>query len=404
MSLTTLFRKRDNTNIEPQTLRPLIVVAPDKFKGTLDAAEVTSTIAQHLERVFPLSDIRQCPMADGGEGTAAILAEEFGLSPATVRGHNTLMHDIDIHYFANETTCTVDSSAIVGLAMLDPHELSPWNATTYGIGEFISKMLQQGMEHILLCIGGTATVDGGAGMLQALGARFFDVEGLPIDVLPINAANLSSIYSVDFGAIDRRAVKRHIEVLADVDVPLLPDNNAGISSLDFAMQKGVAEGELPMLRASLENFTAAVDNAIYPSSEPYPFQGTGGGLGYALHRILHCPCSKGADRIITHYKMFQSPRANCIITGEGSFDIQSVHGKVVGTIIKDAQTQGIPVIVVAGSCMVDTSNLPSDVEVITTAGAKRLTNPITHNEAMGALHDTLPAIAQTVAAILQLPR
>lgn len=422
MSLTSFFQRK-RKSLKPQIgKRPMIMVAPDKFKGTLTAGEVTALISDALVEAFPGAGILRCPMADGGEGTAEIIARNLGLSPATTTGHDAMMHDIEIGFFKNGDTCAVDAAAIVGLAMLAPPPLRPWEASTYGLGEFILEMLRQGFKRIIICIGGTATVDAGVGMLQALGARFLDVEGNQISVRPITAANLSSIYSIDFSGIDRNPIKEAVTALADVDVPLLPSCEGEMSALDFAPQKGIQVKELPMLRASLENFRNAIDNALYTPSVQPPFQGAGGGLGYALHRILRCRCIKGSDNIIDSYDILHaaptnadetaydtsvtaSPLPNCIITGEGCFDAQSLHGKITGAIIERASALSIPVIVVAGISRIDNAALPENVTILTTSAGNQpyidsINRPgalITHAAALDSLCSILPTVVQAVA-------
>ncbi|MDE6527977.1 MAG: glycerate kinase, partial [Muribaculaceae bacterium] len=425
MQLTSLFKRQHNSRAH-HLAAPMIVVAPDKFKGTLSATEVAGTIAQALKARMPSAKVRICPMADGGEGTAAILAEELHLSPAVTPGHDAMMNPIELHYFTDGTTCAVDAAAIVGLAMLSQTPLRPWDATTFGIGEFIVEMLRQDMSRVIVCIGGTATVDAGAGMLQALGARFFDVDGAPINISPITASHLSIIYSVDFSGIDHNPIKQRVTALADVDVPLLPDAPGEMSALDFAAQKGISAIELPMLRAAFDNFATAVDNALYPPAQQPRFQGAGGGLGYALHRVLRCECAKGADHILNHYHLFNhadktgTPPSSsapsvrnpeCIITGEGCFDAQSLHGKVTGTIIEHATAAHIPVIVVAGRCDGQHLSIPDGVKVITTAQyltdtthktpAEQPAKQISRHDAIEALHKALPLIADAVTEFHQ---
>lgn len=399
---------------------PLIVVAPDKFKGTLSADEVTAFISEAMTSRFPAATVRQCPMADGGEGSAQILARELNLSPAVTPGHDALMRPTDISYFTDGKTCAVDAAAIVGLAMLADVPLRPWEATTFGIGEFIAEMLRRGMHRIVVGIGGTATVDAGAGMLQALGVRFLDVDGELIDISPVTAANLSTIFTIDFSGLDRKPVKQCVTALADVDVPLLPTAADSMSALDFAAQKGLTASGRTMLHAAFQNFTAAIDKALYPPADPPRFQGAGGGLGYAMHRVLRCECTKGADHIIDSYRLFnagaqpsQSIKGHlpqCIITGEGRFDEQSLHGKVTGSIIERANRTGTPVIVVTGSCTISPSKLPAGVKVITTGQflpqqerfhqSLHGSDPITHADAVAALQKALPAIADAVAELL----
>lgn len=233
-------------------LPPVIAVAPDKFKGTLTAAEVSSIIADGL-RVIPDIDLRVYPMADGGEGSAAILAEEMHLAPASAEVHDAYMQPCTAQYFTDGHTAAVDCAAVVGLAMLGDRPLDPWHATSYGFGEIIRHILDSGVGEIFVGIGGTASTDAGAGMLQALGARYFDCWGNPIgDGRAVEAADLCNIFSVDFSRMDRRNLRQRITVLADVNVPLTPaatDMEAGhsMSALSFARQKGMPETDLPDL-------------------------------------------------------------------------------------------------------------------------------------------------------------
>lgn len=381
-------------------LPPVIAVAPDKFKGTLTAAEVSSIIADGL-RVIPDIDLRVYPMADGGEGSAAILAEEMHLAPASAEVHDAYMQPCTAQYFTDGHTAAVDCAAVVGLAMLGDRPLDPWHATSYGFGEIIRHILDSGVGEIFVGIGGTASTDAGAGMLQALGARYFDCWGNPIgNGRAVVAADLCNIFSVDFSRMDRRNLRQRITVLADVNVPLTPaatDMEAGhsMSALSFARQKGMPETDLPDLGRALNNFRHAVDATLLaPAVEP-PFQGAGGGLGYAFRRVLKCPTHAGAKYMATHYGIFSSdPLPNIVITGEGCYDEQSSEGKVVGTLCDEASRRGIPVVVVAGRSTISRAGL------FQTSAYIDAETPLNHSTAEAALRASLPYVASSIKRML----
>lgn len=397
-------------NIHGQTPveSPLAIIAPDKFKGTLTAAEATKEIRSAVTEIIPDAQVLECPMADGGEGTAEIIARHLGLTECTIAGHDALMNETCIRFFSDSETCAVDCASIVGLAMLGQTPLQPWQSTSFGVGEFLCAMLKRGMKKIFIGIGGTASIDGGAGLLQALGAKFFDVEGEQIKARPIRAHHLSTIYSVDFSAIPRQPLKQHVIALADVDLPLIPPSPGEMSSLSFAIQKGIYPHEMPKLHKALENFNTAVDNALYAPAEPPRFQGAGGGIGYALHRVLHCNCEAGAEFITSVYELPSilgnaSPATRFILTGEGSFDAQSFQGKATGTILQIAKQHNTPVIVIAGKTEhpSDNTEITSGIRIISTSEYQPPNSDINHNTALAALktalHNKLPLILQKIS-------
>lgn len=396
---------------------PVVVVAPDKFKGTLTASEVADCIASEVKRQFPAVLVRSCPMADGGEGTAAILASRLNLKRRSADGHDALMRPVEIEFYLSESgeICAVDSSAIVGLAKLSDTPLKPWESTSYGVGEFITLMLSQGVKKLYVGIGGTATIDGGLGLLQALGARFFDVEGEEISSSPLRAGHLPAVFSANLSGINRRALKDAVVALADVDVPLVADSPDEMSSLSFACQKGLATTELPALCAALRSYAAAIDAVLLPCATQPPFQGAGGGLGYVMSRVLRCECHPGAETILNLYGFMPPSSTNdndsdkaadpvpaCIITGEGCFDRQSLQGKVVGTILTEAASRSIPVIIMAGCSKfsdADKTLLPPTTTLVTTAApSKHLPSP---PEAITNLRSALPGMLRKLSTLFR---
>lgn len=395
MSIVNKFFKQKSTT--SQMPKGCIVVVPDKFKGTLSANEVSTSVANAIKAHFSNISVKMCPMADGGEGSATLIATIKHLQPHTIAGYNALMQPIDIRYYANSKVCAVDSADIVGLTMLGNITLTPWLTTSYGIGRFIVDMLEKGFREIIIGIGGTASIDCGIGMLQALGARFFDVEGDELTQTPLRACNLSSVYTIDFSNIARTTLQNNITVLSDVDVPLIPGKNQNItdtlSALSFAPQKGVKAEELPLLRNAMENFATAVDNALYTPAHTPRFQGAGGGLGYALHRVLKCNCHSGAKFFTDHYNVFppnQPPL--CIITGEGCFDEQSLGGKVVGTLYNHANSLGIQTLVLCGKNAIRKKYQRLTVISLTDDSLPTSSNLLSHNIAVENLNKALPSL------------
>lgn len=406
MSLISNFfnrHKKDFNAVAPH--RHAIIIAPDKFKGTMSAREVAETIASGISAAMPATSLHLCPMADGGDGTAEILACFENLQLRTTKGHNAMMEECYVTFYEGNNVCACDSSAIVGLAMLGGRQLNPWQATTHGLGEFILDRISRGIERIYIGIGGTATVDCGIGLLGALGARVFDVEGEEITERPLRALHLGNIYSIDFSAIDRHAIKNKITLLADVDVPLIADrfNSPHPSAMSYAPQKGVTLPDLPFLFNSFRNFRDTINATLLPPADEPRFQGAGGGLGYALHRILRCPCHSGAEYISEKYDLENlMPQASCIITGEGSFDSQSLQGKVVGTILGKAAQAGLTTVIVAGKATdIQTTQ---EIHIITTDTClESPQQPLNHNTALQALKSALPEIISSLNDITSKP-
>lgn len=396
------FLKNSSNLPEPAFMPQVVAIAPDKFKGTLTAGEVAEEVGRAVAEAFPSAVVHLYPMADGGEGTASVIAEKMHLQPATCAGHNSLMQPITIEYYQDETVCAVDSAAIIGLPMLGDTPPDPWHSTSYGLGEFISARMAEGKSRIYVGIGGTASIDGGAGMLQALGAVFRDVGGSAIGTRdnPVCAGDLWKIFSTDLTAAELHAVRNSVTGIADVDLPLIPStieevsDMSHMSSLSFACQKGLPSHDLPRLYESLANYAAAIDTALLPTSRRTAFNGAGGGVGYALHRVLRCPCVAGAEFISGLYGIFDTtPPPDCLITGEGSFDAQSLQGKVTGTLLSQCAARHIPAFVIAGKVSATT---PAAAGLTETSRFMSPGEPLNHESALAALRQALPSLLQSI--------
>lgn len=396
------FRKDAPIQSEAAFLPHVVAIAPDKFKGTLTAGEVAGEVGRAVAEAFPSAVVHLYPMADGGEGTASVIAEKMHLQSATCVGHNSLMQPIKVKYYQDETVCAVDSAAIIGLPMLGDTPPAPWHSTSYGLGEFIAARMSEGKSRIYVGIGGTASIDGGVGMLQALGAVFRDVGGSAIGTRdnPICAGDLWKIFSTDLTAAALHAVRDSVTGIADVNLPLIPStieevsDMSHMSSLSFACQKGLPSHDLPRLYESLANYAAAIDTALLPTSRRTAFNGAGGGVGYALHRVLRCPCVAGAEFISGLYGIFDTtPPPDCLITGEGSFDAQSLQGKVTGTLLSQCAARNIPAFVIAGRVSATT---PAAAGIIETSRFMSPGEPLNHEAALAALRQALPSLLQSI--------
>lgn len=334
---------------------PLIVVAPDKFKGTITSREACQIIGRAIKEIMPSARVRLCPMADGGEGTSEVVGRRLNLEKHSEYAADALGIPQPAEYYADAETAALDSSAVIGMWKIPADKRRPLLSSSYSLGELMAKLINDGIKKIYLGIGGTATTDCGAGMLQAFGARFFRVDGSEIGV-PVTAAELNDIFSADFSQVDHKRLRAIVTGLSDVDVPL-----EGL--LDFAPQKGVLPDEMAALRRGVLNFRSAVDEALGIPSREYHFQGAGGGIGYALGRVLGCGIRPGAESILGIYNIFgensqsgdnqekpvETPeKPELIITGEGCFDSQTTTGKAVWQIYRQARSHNVPVLALVG--------------------------------------------------------
>ncbi len=328
-----------------------IVVATDKYKGTLTAQEACKTIHSALEKQFPNALFRICPMADGGEGTARLLGTILGYKRVEIRAENSIFEPIQSEYYLSPDGryAIIDSSAVIGIQKMTS-ALQPWSATTYPLGVVIKDILTK-VEKVTVCIGGTSTVDCGFGMLQALGYRFFSgTKEIEYPLVPFQ------IFETDRIEYSEPDLSGRIDCISDVDVPLLSDD--GKCMLMFAAQKGVKQEEMPKLADMIRHLW----NINWSKSPVFNCQyaGAGGGLGFAIHGVIGGKATSGADAMIKAYNLFD-PKPDLIITGEGRFDAQSLTGKVAGRILELSETAGIRSCVLAG-CVGDDLRLENVID------------------------------------------
>ena len=330
--------------------RRAVLVAPDKFKGSLTAREVAVDLAAGITDAHPELRVVTCPVADGGEGTVdAAVASGFRSRRATVRG--PLGRPVEAVFATKGSTAVVELAQASGLQLLPDPGPSPETAalaTTFGTGELMLAALDGGATTIVLGLGGSATTDGGAGMLQALGATFRDDDG---QVLPPGLAHPRAIARAELAGLDPRIGDAEIVVATDVDNPLYGPRGAAAV---FGPQKG-APAELALaLDRDLQRWSRVLADAGVTASPERAGAGAAGGVGFAALGALRSTSRPGVD-VLLDIVGFASLLADAclVVTGEGSFDEQSLGGKVPIGVLRAAQAQGVPTVVVAGRCTLD---------------------------------------------------
>jgi len=325
---------------------PRVLIAADKFKGSLTAVQVAERVTAGLRRVVPGVEVESLPVADGGDGTvdAAVAA---GFERREVRVAGPLGDEVTAAFALRGDTAVVEMAEASGLQRLPAGVFAPLTASTYGSGELLRAALDAGARTIVFGVGGSATTDGGAGMLSALGARFLDTEGEP--VAP-GGASLSDVVTADLSGLDPRITSSSVDfVLAsDVDNPLTGPKGAPAV---YGPQKGAHPDDVATLDAALAHFATVLEKAIGPKAAAYaaaPGAGAAGGIGYGA-LVLGARFRPGIEVMLDVLGFAPAlERATLVITGEGSLDEQTLHGKAPAGVAAAARAAGKEVVAVCG--------------------------------------------------------
>lgn len=320
-----------------------IILAVDSFKGSLTSMEIIEILAGAAERTLAPRQIIKLPMADGGEGTVDALVTAAGGEYRTVAAHDALGRPVTAAYgVINSDTAVLEMASVAGLAQLGS-ERDPLRASSRSLGELMAAVMDLGYRKMLIGIGGSATNDGGMGMLAALGARFYDGDTL----LSGRGEDLTRVTRADISGLDKRLSETDITVICDVTNPLLGETGA---TYVYGPQKGVTDSLLPILEAGMERY-AKLFADMGMDIVTLPGAGAAGGVGAALGGVLKAKMRRGIDAVLdaVHFDALLSG-ADLVVTGEGRLDGQSVRfGKVPAGIAKRCGEKGIPVAVIAGS-------------------------------------------------------
>ncbi|MFC7796761.1 glycerate kinase [Streptomyces cinereoruber] len=321
-----------------------VLVAADKFKGSLTAVEVAERVTAGLRRVVPDLEVETLPVADGGDGTvAAAVAAGFERHEVTVTG--PVGEPVTAAFALRDTTAVVEMAEASGLQLLPAGVFAPLTATTYGSGELLRAALDAGATTVVFGVGGSATTDGGAGMLAALGARFLDADGEPVGP---GGAPLADLATADLTGLDPRFAEVDLILASDVDNPLTGPKGAPAV---YGPQKGATPDDVRTLDAALAHFATVLEKAIGPKAAEAalaPGAGGAGGIGYGA-LILGASFRPGIELMLEVLGFAPAlERATLVITGEGSLDEQTLHGKAPAGVAAAARAAGKEVVAVCG--------------------------------------------------------
>jgi glycerate kinase len=330
---------------------PTVVIAPDSFKGSVSAAAAAAAIAEGLRRVWPDADLRQCPMADGGEGTLdAILSHGGRRLTERVGGASGQPLDAAYGMIDDPAVAVLEAAQIVGLTDPAVAKVNVGQRTTRGLGELIHHRLDAGVRRFLIGLGGSSTNDGGAGLLAALGMKLADAAGKTIAATPDGLATLAT---VDASALDPRLGEAHITVMSDVNNPLTGERGA---TAIFGPQKGVPRERIAEYDRRIAHFAALAERALGRSAMDKPGAGAAGGLGFAL-QLIGGEMRSGAEVVADLIGLDKAlTGADWAITGEGRSDAQTALGKTPLFVARRAATLGVPATLISGSA--DRTALP----------------------------------------------
>ena len=338
-----------------------IVIAIDSFKGSLSSKDAGKTVEEAIHSLLPECETICIPIADGGEGTLSVIMETTGATLHTVLAHNPCMEIIPAQYgiSADGQTAFIEMAAISGLPLIREDQQNPMETTTFGTGELILDALQKRCTRFIVGIGGSATNDGGTGMLQALGFKFMNYEGKP---LGLGGKTLNEISRIDHSQVNPLLKKVHFIVACDVRNPLYgPEGSAFV----YARQKGADDAMVIELDKGMQSFAEIIQKETGKDISHIPGSGAAGGLGGGMLALLKAELKSGADLLLEFCKFEEKiPGADLIITGEGSIDRQSLMGKITGKILQIANKHHIPVIGISG--------IAKDRDLLKQAGFKEI--------------------------------
>lgn len=325
-----------------------VLLAPDKFKDALDAPAVCAAMEAGVRDAWPQAEVRACPLADGGEGTGRLLAAVLQAQPQYAVALDPLGRERIAQWWLtpDHRTAVVEMAAASGLCLLAPHERRAPHASSFGTGQLLRAAWDRQVQRILLCVGGSATVDGGAGCLQALGWELRDAGGRALPA-PVTAQMLPRVADL------RRppgAAFPELEILCDVDNPLLGPRGA---IPVYAPQKGADPAELVQLELGLRHWAGVLERLGAKGIGDLPHGGAAGGLPAGLHAALGARLVSGFERVADLTELArQLSECDLCLTGEGRLDEQTVAGKVVAGVARHARAAGVPAVAFVGAARV----------------------------------------------------
>jgi len=321
------------------------VLAPDSFKESMTAKEVAEAMERGIKKVIPNAECVKVPMADGGEGTVQSLidATDGELYKVMVKGPLGDKVEATFGVLGDKKTAVIEMASASGLHLVPREKRNPLLSTTYGTGELIKAALDKGVNHIIIGIGGSATNDGGAGMVQALGGKLLTVDNKEIS---LGGGYLDLLHKIDLNELDKRLREVKIEVACDVTNSLT--GKTGASHI-FGPQKGATEDMVKLLDNNLRHYAKIIKQQLGMDIESIPGAGAAGGLGAGLLAFFCAELKMGIELVTKHSKLKEKMKdADYVFTGEGSIDAQTLYGKTPLGVALIAKEYNIPVISFAG--------------------------------------------------------
>jgi len=373
-----------------------IVIAPDSFKESLSALEVAKAIESGFREIFPQAEYVKLPVADGGEGTVEAMVAATGGRVVEVEVTGPLGEPIKAFFglSGDEKIAFIEMAAASGLESVPQARRNPLKTTSYGTGELIKSALDHGVQHCIIGIGGSATNDGGSGMVQALGAKLLSQDGREIGH---GGGELIKLDKIDISGLDKRIKKCRFEVACDVTNPLTGDKGA---TAIFGPQKGATPEMIEQLDGYLKHYAGVIKRDLGIDVEEVPGAGAAGGMGAALYGFCDAELRQGIEIVTEALGLDALVRdATLVITGEGRIDSQSINGKVPIGVARVAKRYNKPVIAIGGS-------LTKDVDVVYEHGLDAVFSVLysvcTLDEALENAADNLRKSARNIAATIRL--
>lgn len=322
-----------------------ILIAPDSFKGALSSRQVADAIGAGIKRVNPSVEIIKIPLADGGEGTVDSLVAATDGTIIQVKVKDPLLRDITACYgiLGDNTTAVIEMAAASGLTLLTPNEQNSLFTSSYGTGQLITDALDRGCRTIIMGLGGSATNDGGLGMLNALGVKFYNQSGQDSS---IGGQGLIDLAAIDLSGLDKRIAVADFKAACDVKNPLTGPEGA---TYIYGPQKGADEATLALLDKHMAKYGKMVETLLGINITDLPGAGAAGGLGAAVFAFLGAELQSGIDLVMQTVQLEkQLSGVDLVFTGEGKIDLQTSFGKALWGVARLAGSYSIPVIALTG--------------------------------------------------------
>jgi len=373
-----------------------IVIAPDSFKESLTALAVANEIEAGFREFFPDAQYVKLPVADGGEGTVQAMIDASGGRRVELQVTGPLGEPVPAFYglMGDGATAVIEMAAASGLELVPPARRNPLYTTSYGTGQLISNALDAGARRFVLGVGGSATNDGGAGMLQALGGRLLDAAGADLNA---GGGALAALARIDLSTLDARIKDSVFDVACDVTNPLVGPQGA---SAIFGPQKGATPEMVERLDANLRHFAAVIVRDLGQDVAAIPGAGAGGGIGAGMMVFLGGRLRPGSEIVTAAVGLDAAVAdADLVITGEGRIDGQTIHGKTPIGVARVARRHGKPVIAIAGGLATGAAAVHAH-GIDAVFGA--VSRPCTVEEALAAAAVNVRSAARNIAAVLSL--